>query len=198
MKSKKKSFNFLSNIDNENLLTKATNELNRGVFINKGFIISRNKSKNFKNIFFINTNFFLEYIKNENTSIPLDEKFINYINKYEYIILKTQYENSKLKHNFIYEKEKEKIFLMIRNIKKFIFENQINLIIFEGTKLQIFEILFILISNFFSIKIFLLKENKYFNKDLRNNFFFSELINNIQILNIKKVPKNSSPKNEKN
>ena len=172
MKSKKKSFNFLSNIDNENLLTKATNELNRGVFINKGFIISRNKSKNFKNIFFINTNFFLEYIKNENTSIPLDEKFINYINKYEYIILKTQYENSKLKHNFIYEKEKEKIFLMIRNIKKFIFENQINLIIFEGTKLQIFEILFILISNFFSIKIFLLKENKYFNKDLRNNFFF--------------------------
>ena len=198
MKSKKKSFNFLSNIDNENLLTKATNELNRGVFINKGFIISRNESKNVKNIFFINTNFFLEYIKNENTSIPLDEKFINYINKYEYIILKTQYENSKLKHNFIYEKEKEKIFLMIRNIKKFIFENQINLIIFEGTKLQIFEILFILISNFFSIKIFLLKENKYFNKDLRNNFFFSELINNIQILNIKKVPKNSSPKNEKN
>ena len=92
----------MSNIDNENLLTQATKELNRKNFINKGFVISRNRSKNFKNIFFININLFLEYTKNENTLIALDEKFINFINKYEYIILKTQYKNSRLKSNFIY------------------------------------------------------------------------------------------------
>lgn len=187
MKLEKKSFNILLNVNDANLLSKVLFSLKQNKNIKKQFCVSKLKKFEKKNIIFKNTGFFFKELTKEDVISPLDEKFITYFNKYEHIFLSNLYKNNKSSKNFIYEDERRKIFIIIKNIKYFIFKKKINLIIFEGTKLELLQSLFFLVGRFFSIKIFFLRKNKYvfYNnyEDLNN---FSHLIKKVEILNLKK------------
>tara|TARA_Y100000389_G_C17277725_1_gene421300 strand:+ start:92 stop:661 length:570 start_codon:yes stop_codon:yes gene_type:complete len=184
MKLEKKNFNILLNINNNNLLSKVLFSSKKNKNIKKKFFISKKKKFEKKNVVFKNEEFFLKELKNEDLILPLDEKFVNYFNKYEHQILSNLYKNSKSSENFIYEDERRNLFIMIKNIKYFILKNKINLIIFEGTKIEFLQSLIFLVANFFYIKIFFLRKNKYiFNNNYEDSNNFSHLIKKVEILN---------------